>query len=268
MSSIIVSDALDFLRELPDASVPLFLFSPPYNLGTSSGGGIHAYGHYATDAGMKKRGGLAKWSNAKLADGYGDYDDAMPPAEYMAWQKTILAECWRCLPENGAIYYVHKPRVQGGVCQTPLDFNPGHLIVRQIVIWNRMGGFNWNPTAYCPMHEWIVVFAKLDFRLRNKSASVCGDVWTIPHSAGRAANSWHPAPFPLALAERVIETTMPTLCCDPFSGSGTTAQACKRLGVEFIGCDRNADYVARALRELEDVQPYEQALLPTQAVLL
>lgn len=265
MNTIVVSDALDFLRSLPDASVPLFLFSPPYNLGTSSGAGMRQYGHYPTDAGMAQRGNSSAWPGAALANGYADYDDALPPAEYQAWQRDILSECWRCLPDTGAIYYVHKPRIQNGICQTPLDFNPG-LIVRQVVIWARAGGFNWNPTYYCPTHEWIVVFAKPDFRLRDRGASVVGDVWRI----SQEAKTWHPAPFPLALAERVLETTMPALVCDPFAGSGTTAKAAKRLGIDFIGCDRNAAYVERALAELEDIQPYARELLPLaeQAVLL
>lgn len=263
-NAIVVGDVLDFLRGLPAESVPLFLFSPPYNLGTSSGAGMRSYGHYPTDAGMAQRGGSGKWEAPTLADGYGDYADALPPAEYQAWQKTILSECWRCLPDTGAIYYVHKPRIQGGVCQTPLDFNPG-LIVRQVIIWARAGGFNWNPTYYCPTHEWIVMFAKPSFRLRNRGASVVGDVWTIPQQP----NTWHPAPFPLALAERVLETTRPALVCDPFMGSGTTAKAAKRLGIDFIGCDRNAAYVERALAEIEATQPYTPELLSaTQEVLL
>ena len=264
-NTITVSDALDFLKTLPSGGIPLFLFSPPYNLGVSSGAGMRQFGHYSTDAGMAQRGGSGAWSAPALADGYGDYGDALPPAEYQAWQKMILAECWRCLSDTGAIYYVHKPRIQGGVCQTPLDFNPG-LIVRQVIIWARAGGFNWNPTYYCPTHEWIVVFAKPAFRLRDRGASVVGDVWTIPQQT----KTWHPAPFPMALAERVLETTMPAMVCDPFAGSGTTCKAAKRLGIDYIGCDRNAAYVARALRELEDIQPYSPELLPVadQAILL
>lgn len=242
LNQIVCMDAMGFLRSLPNASVPSFLFSPPYNLGVSSGAGMKQYGHYAADAGMSDRGGSSKWKGADLANGYGDYDDAMPPAEYKAWQQDILGECWRCLPENGAIFYVHKPRIQNGVCITPLDFNPGHLVLRQIIIWARAGGFNWNPTYYCPTHEWVVVFAKPEFRLRDKGASVVGDVWRI----SQELNTWHPCPFPLALAERVLETTMPALVCDPFSGSGTTARAARRFGIDFIGCDRNAEYVERA----------------------
>jgi site-specific DNA-methyltransferase (adenine-specific) len=253
-NTLVQMDALAFLRSLPDASVPLYLFSPPYNLGISSGAGMRSYGHYATDAGMKQRGGSGKWSNAAIADGYAAHDDAMPPAAYKTWQQEILSECWRTLTENG-------------LCITPLDFNPGRA-VRQIVIWARAGGFNWNPTYYCPTHEWIVIFAKSGFRLRDRGASVAGDVWAIPQEI----STWHPAPFPLALAQRVIETTMPDFVCDPFCGSGTTAVAARQCGVDFIGCDLSADYVARAneriartrrmtLRQASLVEAAEQEVL-------
>jgi site-specific DNA-methyltransferase (adenine-specific) len=210
LNTINVNDVMHFLGDLPNDSVPMFLFSPPYNLGLSSNGDL--------GRGMGKKGG--KWSGGALSDGYVDYGDAMPASVYTEWQKAILSECWRCISDNGVIYYNHKPRIQNGLLQTPLDFNPG-LPVRQIVIWARAGGINYNPTQYVPTHEWIVIYAKPDFRLKSKAASGAGDVWYIPQESG----TWHPAPFPLALAERALETVQPSLVVDPFSGSGTVAVA-------------------------------------------
>lgn len=244
LNTITVGEALEFVTSLPDASVPLYLFSPPYNLGTSSGGGIQAYraGHYRKDAPMGSRGGNTAWKGAQLANGYDGYDDAMPPEEYKAWQQSILRECWRSLSNDGAIYYVHKPRIQNGICQTPLDFNPGHLLLRQIVIWAKVGGFNWNPTYYCPTHEWIVIWAKPDFRIVDRGVAAGGDLWRI----AQETNTWHPCPYPIELAERVIGTTMPAFVCDPFIGSGTTAVAAKKFGVGYLGCDKSAAYAEKA----------------------
>lgn len=249
MSGIVVADALDFLRALPDASVPLFLFSPPYNLGNTSGGGMPGakhQGHYDPRAGMRARGGAGKWSGGALADGYDDFDDNLPHAEYVAWQHAILAECWRALSPAGAIFYNHKSRVLSGVLVEPRDYVPPCCIVRQRVIWARAGGINFSPSFYLPTYEEILVLARPDWRLKSKGASGVGDVWFIPQEAG----TWHPAPFPLTLAERVLETTMPALVCDPFAGSGTTGRAAKRLGIDFIGCDRHPGYVERANAEI------------------
>lgn len=235
LNTITTSDALAFLQALPDERVPMFLFSPPYNMGYSTGGGMR-----------QSSATSSRWHKAALRGGYDDYDDTLPPPEYKAWQQQILAECWRCLPDDGAIFYNHKPRVFNGALQTPLDFNPGHLVLRQIIIWARGSGFNCNVSFYQSTHEWIVIFAKPDFRLKSQGASGAGDVWRI----NPETSTWHPAPFPMELAMRALETTMPALVCDPFSGSGTTARAAKRLGIDFIGCDRNESYVERANQEL------------------
>jgi modification methylase len=186
-----------------------------------------------------------------LAQGYDDDDDALPYDDYRAWQQQILAACWHRLTDDGAIFYVHKPRVINGVLTTPLDLVPDGVVLRQIVIWSRAGGVNFSPVHYLPTHEWILVLARPSFRLRSRRASGVGDVWTIP----QVMHSWHPAPFPLALAERVLETTAKPLVCDPFVGSGTTAVAARRQGLAFLGCDRHADYIERAMQWVESVTP-------------
>jgi site-specific DNA-methyltransferase (adenine-specific) len=235
-------DCREVLPTLQAGSFDLVVTSPPYNLGVSSGGG---FGHYADDAGLSKRGGGGKWTGGALASGYGNYDDAMPPAEYEAWQRETLAVLWTLINDGGAIYYNHKPRVQGGVLWTPLALNPG-LPVRQIIIWARAGGVNFSPTFYVPTHEWIVVFAKSDFRLRSKGASGVGDVWTIAQESGTP----HPAPFPERLPLNAIETTGAQTILDPFMGSGTTLVAAKRLGRKAIGIEREKKYCDLAIERL------------------
>ena len=234
-NTLVVDDVLHFLRGIPDRSVPLFLFSPPYNLGITTGGG------------MPKKHSLGKWSGGDLADGYEFHDDAMLPSEYTEWQKEILIECWRCLTDNGAIYYQHKPRIQAGKVILPLEYNPA-LPLRQIVIWARAGGVNFSGSFYCPTHEWLMILAKDSFRLKSKRASGEGDVWYIPQDN----DNWHPAPFPLALAKRVIETTMPLYVCDPFVGSGTTAIAAKIYRIGYMGCDNSPTYIQKANERLAD----------------
>jgi modification methylase len=270
-NQIVVSDALDYLRSLPDASVPLFLFSPPYNLGNSSGGGMPGakrQGHYAPDLPLSRRGGpyhaamdggrrAGKWDSGSLADGYGDYSDGLPWDEYVPWQHAILRECWRCLTAGGAIFYNHKSRVLDGVLLDTITFVPEDLPIRQRIIWARAGGVNFSPSFYCPTHEEILVIARPDFRLKSKGASGVGTVWSVTQET----NTWHPAPFPLALAERVIETVMPPFVCDPFIGSGTSAVAAVRCGVGFIGCDRSAAYVERARKRVASTQPISRALV-------
>ena len=246
----------DVLPTLPAGGVDLVFTSPPYNLGNTSGGGFPGkeapQGHYSPTAGLAKRGGQGKWSAASrsggLAHGYDEHDDAMPHEAYVAWQHDVLRACWRVLTDRGAIFYNHKPRVFSGRLVPPTDYVPDDLrpFIRQEIIWARAGGINFSPAFYVPTHERIVVVARLAWRLKSKGASGVGDVWTVPQES----NNPHPAPFPISLPARAIETAAPALVLDPFSGSGTTLRAAKDAGVKVIGIEQSerwCEYTARRL---------------------
>lgn len=59
----------------------------------------------------------------------------------------------------------------------------------------------------------------------------------------------HFATFPVQLPVRCIKTTRPgATVLDPFSGSGTTGEACRRLGRKYIGIDLNRAYHDLAIK--------------------
>lgn len=246
--------------------VDLVFTSPPYNLGNTSGGGFpyKKVGHYPVDTKMKGRGGQGKWSSASkaggLGNGYASYDDSMPHELYVAWQKRLVMLCWSALSDTGAIYYNHKPRVLNGIVVTPLEYLPP-LPVRQIVMWARAGGINFSPSFYCPTHEWIVVLAKENFRLRDKSASGAGDVWYVPQEA----NANHPAPFPLKLPLTALETTKAGMVFDPFMGSGTTGVAAVKLGRPFVGIELDEGYFNIACDRISKAYAQPDMFIPKAA---
>lgn len=243
-----LGDNGEVLPSLAEGSVDCFVTSPPYNLCTRNGGGDHL-GHYRE--GDRYRGGGAKWKRAEtdagIMSGYDGTGDDMPHADYVAWQGAILSQLWRIIPGNGAIYYNHKPRILGGVLVSPLDYVPAGVITRQVIIWARAGGFNCTPAYYCPTHEWIVLLAKSEFRLRDQSASAAGDVWRIPQER----DDEHPASFPLSLPMRAVETTDLETYGDPFMGSGTTGIAAVRQGKQFVGIEKSEKYFAVAVKRIE-----------------
>jgi site-specific DNA-methyltransferase (adenine-specific) len=237
LNQIVQGDCLEVMAKMPAESVDMVFTSPPYNLGTTTGGGFN-HPTYASKN--------SKWKNAALVNGYDSHDDSLPYQVYVEWQKKVLLECWRLLTPAGAIFYNHKPRVQDGLLQTPLDLNPG-LPVRQIIIWERSGGINYAPTHFVPMHEWIVIFAKPDFRLKSKGISGLGDVWKINQESGKNP---HPAPFPVALPQRAITATNAQVILDPFMGSGSTALACINAGRNYIGIEKSSQYIELANRRI------------------
>lgn len=221
------ADYRDVLPSLPP--IGAVITSPPYNMGSSPWPHL---GHWKPG---DSAGGKSKWRNGSDASNgvqYRDYADAMPWDEYVAWQRDTLSLLWDRLPDAGSIFYVHKPRVIGAKLWTPQELLPAETILRQIVIWARPGGMNFNPTAFVPTHEWIMLLAKPAFRLRSKAVSGLGDVWRLTPDKNE-----HPAPFPLALPARILEAIPAVRIFDPFMGSGTTLKAAKDAGLEAIGAD-------------------------------
>ena len=120
------------------------------------------------------------------------------------------------------------------------------LPVRQIIIWRRKGGINFNPGYFLPTYEVIYLIPKPLFRLAPK-ANAHGDVWEFTQEM----NNEHPAPFPVALIDRIISSTNANLILDPFIGSGTTAVVALGLKRNFIGIELSPDYCVMSERRLE-----------------
>lgn len=228
IDKIILGDSLSVMREMPDESIDLVVTSPPYNIKNSTGNGL------------KKGTKTGKWSGAALQNGYSHHDDNMPHVEYVWWQNACLIEMFRLLKPDGAIFYNHKRRVQGGLLQDRDAILKG-LPVRQIIIWKRAGGINFNPGYFLPTHEVIYLIPKPEFKLVAK-ANAFGDVWEF----NQEMKNVHPAPFPLALPQRCIEATDANIILDPFMGSGTTALAAKLAGKHYVGIEISEEYVKMA----------------------
>lgn len=231
IDKFICGNTVDVMKQIPDGSVDLVVTSPPYNLKNSTGNGM-------------KDGRGGKWSNAALINGYSHYNDNMPHEEYTKWQRECLAEMFRIIPENGAIFYNHKWRVQAGLLQDRHDIVSG-FPVRQIIIWKRKGGINFNPGYFLPTYEVIYLIAKPKFKLAKK-ANAFGDVWEF----SQESKNKHPAPFPVDLIERVISSTNAKIILDPFMGSGTTALVAKDLDRQFVGIDISPEYCEMAQERL------------------
>lgn len=231
LNKIICGDALKVMQAMPSESIDLVVTSPPYNLKNSTGNGM-------------KDGRGGKWQNARLVNGYSTHNDSMPHNEYAKWQRKCLDEMLRLIKPDGAIFYNHKWRVQAGLLQDRQDII-SKFPVRQIIIWKRKGGINFNPGYFLPTYEVIYLIAKSKFKLAPK-ANHHGDVWEFMQEMDNP----HPAPFPLELIDRIISSTTAQIIMDPFIGSGTTALAAKKLGRTYIGIEIAADYCEMAIKRL------------------
>lgn len=91
------------------------------------------------------------------------------------------------------------------------------------------------------------MITKPDFKLA-KGANSYGDVWEFTQEMKNP----HPAPFPLAMIDRIIQSTNAKIVLDPFMGSGTTAIAALQNDRYFIGIEKSQEYVEMANRRIAE----------------
>ena len=219
-------DCLELMQQLPDESVDLVVTSPPYNLLNSTGNGSRCW------------------------DGYDGHSDDMPHHAYAEWQRLCLAQMLRVLKPDGAIFYNHMHRVQRGLIVRHDDILQDFPL-RQVIIWHRSGGTNFNPGYFLPDYEVVYLIAKPKFRLQDGHTD--GSVWRIHQEQ----HSWIPEipTFPVDLPRRAIRATSAQVVLDPFMGSGTTAVAAALEGRRYIGIEQSALYCDVARERLASIDP-------------
>jgi len=240
IDKIICGDCLEIMQKIPDNSIDLVVTSPPYNLKNSTGNG------------MKANTKSGKWAGAALQNGYSHHNDCMPHKEYAKWQQDCLQQMYRIIKNDGAIFYNHKWRVQNGLLQDRQDI-VAEFPIRQIIIWRRKGGINFNPGYFLPTYEVIYMITKPEFKLAPKSNRF-GDVWEFTQEM----KNEHPAPFPVALIERIISSTTAEIILDPFNGSGTTSVVASTLKRHFIGIELSPEYCQMAENRLSRNKSYSE----------
>jgi DNA modification methylase len=80
-----------------------------------------------------------------------------------------------------------------------------------------------------------------------------------PYSGGNGSplRNSHPTVKPVELIRYLVKLITPPngTCLDPFMGSGTTGMACRYELRQFIGIEREADYIAIAERRIAACAP-------------
>lgn len=224
------------MSAIPDNGVALAFTSPPYNVGK-------------------------------------EYDDDLDLDAYLGLIRDVASEVYRVLRPGGR-YVVNianlgrKPYIPLHALYYALHGEAGFLPMGEI-IWRKGKGASGNcawgswQSAKSPrlrdIHEYLLVFAKQSYSRPDRGESDIGrdefmdatlSVWEIaPESAKRVG---HPAPFPEALAARVIRlySYVGDVVLDPFAGSGTTCVAALRNGRRYAGFEIDAGYCALAEKRL------------------
>jgi len=233
LNKITKGDCLKIFKDIPDNSIDITFADPPFNL------------------------------NKK----YNSTKDKRAVQEYLVWCQQWIQEMVRVTKPTGSIFVHNIPKW--------LTFYSGFLnkiaYFKHWICWDA-------PTSPMgktlqPAHYGILFYAKdleqtkfYEIRYPHKRCRKCGylhkdyggkkaglhpfgplvsDVWTdfhrIKHNKYRDE---HPCQLPVHLLERIIlmSTDEGDVVLDPFSGTGTTAIAAKRLGRKYIGFELDQEY--------------------------
>lgn len=234
MYQLIQGDNLTTLRSMPMSAFDYGVTSPPYNLDDNKwdmGG-----------EGRRKRSGIE----------YANHDDSMDQAEYESWQVELLNELHRVASPGASFFYNHKTRTLDGELIHPMRWlSRTCWTIRQEIIWDRTSTHNHEPRLFWPVDERICWLTKGKPMLYGVNIGL-PSVW---REFGPVANTWHPAPFTIALPRmllKAINAQPGSTIIDPFAGSCTTVKAAIEIGCNAIGIDKCGEYLERARVEIED----------------
>lgn len=224
-----------------------------------------------------------KWDNAwRSADDYLDWT--------MQWAK----ECKRILQTDGLFYIFGQLGKREHVWLHSCSLLTKELQFHDMIIWDRVVGYNERYDSFTPQYEMILVLRKSaaakpyfnkdavripyeenkiqsylkDKRYKNKEArerhlrkgKYATNILRVPSLKGSSKEKiGHPSQKPILLVEQLLRSSSRKgdLILDPFLGSGTTAEAAERNGCRWIGIEKEPKYAALSQTRIQSqsVQP-------------
>lgn len=241
---LILGDAFKVLKKIEKNSIDMIFADPPYFL---SGNGITC------------RSG--KMSSVKK----GDWDKKIDIKEKHNFNRKWIRLCYKILKGNGTIWIsgtMHNVYSIGMALE-----QEGFKIINNIT-WKKL-----NPPPNISCRAFVhstetILWAKKDIKkakhkfnyslmreLNNNKQMK--DVWesslTKPSEKKQGK---HPTQKPIAILERIIlaSTEENDIILDPFSGSGTSGIAAYKLGRNYIGIEREKQYIDLSIKRYEEMK--------------
>ena len=255
------TDCRDLLRQLPSRSIDVIVTSPPYNLGIR-------YNLYDDTI---SRTEYLEWTNMWVAeaarvlrpDGSLFLNVGAKPTD--PWTAFDVAQAVRPhLQLQNIIHWIKSIAIEresaGAAAGLTRDLAVGHYKpINSDRFLNDCHEFvfHFSPNGSTSVDRLALGVPYQDqsnvgrWRAAADGVRCRGNTWFIPYETiqRRDRDRPHPATFPPQLPEqclrlhglRRIETVM-----DPFAGIGSTAVACARLGLSFVGCEIDEMYLREA----------------------
>ena len=256
LNQIILGDSLKEMKKIKDQSIDLIFADPPYNL--------------------QLKDTLYRPDQTTVEAVTQDWDKFSTYKDYDKFTNQWLIECKRILKKGGALWVIgsyHNILRVGSSIQ-----NEGFWILNDI-IWHKTNPMpNFRGTRFTNAHETLLwcttsretkyTFNYQNLKELNEGKQMRSD-WFIPICSGkerlRKDNNQrsHPTQKPEALLYRILlaSTNKGDLVLDPFSGSGTTAVVAKKLQRNFIGIEKDKEYVRISKKRLKNTKVLKEDIV-------
>ncbi len=249
INRVFLGDCIEIMDSLPEGSVDMVFADPPYNL--------------------QLEGELLRPNHSKVDGVDDDWDRFESFKSYDKFTRRWLKAARRALKPNGTIWVIgsyHNIFRVGTMLQ-----DLGYWMLNDVV-WRKTNPMpNFRGRRFTNAHETLIWCARdKDSRYRfnyeamknlNDELQMRSD-WLLPICTGAErlkenGKKAHPTQKPESLLHRVIlSSTEPgDVVLDPFFGTGTTGAVAKKLRRDFIGIERDPDYVHLAEQRIAKTTP-------------
>jgi site-specific DNA-methyltransferase (adenine-specific) len=260
-----LADCLAVFGQLPAASVDVIVTSPPYNLGIR-------YNRYQDTL---SREDYLGWTNTWVAaaarvlrpDGSLFLNVGAKPTD--PWTALDVAQAARAhLRLQNIVHWIKSiaidRRSAGSAAGLSRDLAVGHYKpINSDRFLNDCHEFvfHFTPGGSTSLDRLALGVPYQDqsnvgrWRSAAQGVRCRGNTWFIPYETiqRRDRDRPHPATFPSQLPEQCLRLhglSRIKVAMDPFTGLGSTAVACARLGVDFIGADIDEVYLKEAVARM------------------
>lgn len=233
-------DVFEGLQFIEDESVDLVVTDPPYNIGQ--------------DNKITKVGDTLMSNN----EAFGDWDNRTPD-EFLDFFCGYLRECYRILKPGGSIYFFSSREDNGYFIHYANKIGFKTLNVLAIIKENPLPSFS--MAGYRNAFELCAFMCKGE---RPKTFNFISQQQCINtyHYLIGIKDTKHPTEKPLGFFKRIIKISSneKDIVYDGFMGSGTTALACKQLNRNYLGTEKNAEYIKMAEQRLQQEVLFKEGL--------
>jgi DNA modification methylase len=252
LNTVIQGDCIEELKKIPDNSIDLIFADPPYN--------------------MQLENALYRPNNTKVDGVCDQWDKFGSFSEYDDFCTAWLKECKRILKDTGTIWVIgsyHNIFRVGNIM-----LNLGYWILNDVT-WHKTNPMpNFMGTRFTNATETLLWCSrkkenkKYTFNhkimKRYNGGKQMTSVWQIglcigeERLKGENGKKAHSTQKPEELLKRVIlsATKRGDVVLDPFFGTGTTGAVAKKLKRNYIGIERETEYIKLAENRIDNINEY------------